>query len=150
FLFDNGGYTTLDGPGTPTRINASGQIVGGYQGGPNKGHGFLLDQGSYTTLDAPRSSSPEADRSNNTRQIVGGYQDGSLIPHGFLLDHGTYTTLDVFQTTPQGINASGQIVGWYSGADGLQGFLLDNGRYRRLAPPGSIQGQAYGINTSGQ
>jgi hypothetical protein len=45
--------------------------------------------------------------------------------HGFLLDQGSYTTLDApgsTHTFANGINASGQIVGYY-GANGRHGFL---------------------------
>jgi probable HAF family extracellular repeat protein len=47
--------------------------------------------------------------------------------HGFLLDQGSYSTLDVpgsDWTEAHGINASGQIVGYYiDAADGSHGFL---------------------------
>jgi probable HAF family extracellular repeat protein len=76
--------------------------------------------------------------------------------HGFLLDHGSYTTLDVpglfNATSATGINASGQIVGYYSGGFGssLHGFLLDQGTYTSLDVPGSYSTYASGINDSGQ
>src|SRR5262249_11051263 len=69
---------------------------------------------------------------------------------------GNYTTLDgpsVANTRASGINASGQIVGYYSDATGQHGFLYDQGSYITLDAPGSngIPGtQAYGINASGQ
>jgi probable HAF family extracellular repeat protein len=47
--------------------------------------------------------------------------------HGFLLDQGNYTTIDVPDSTftsANGINASGQIVGFYYDAGGgRHGFL---------------------------
>jgi probable HAF family extracellular repeat protein len=60
-----------------------------------------------------------------------------------------YTTFDVpgssvpsGYTEAKGINASGQIVGWYFGwyldPAGSHGFLLDNGSYTTLDVPGSI------------
>src|SRR5262249_2032632 len=54
FLYDQGGYTTLDVPGSyytlASGINASGQTVGYYFAG-TKSYGFLLDlDGCYTTL----------------------------------------------------------------------------------------------------
>jgi hypothetical protein len=45
---------------------------------------------------------------------------------GLDFDQGSYTTLDVpgsIETGANGINASGQIVGWYRDAGGTHGFL---------------------------
>jgi uncharacterized membrane protein len=56
---------------------------------------------------------------------VGWYSDAGGKGHGFLLDQGNYTTLDVpgaTDTHANGINASGQIVGWYSDANGVHGL----------------------------
>jgi probable HAF family extracellular repeat protein len=144
FLFDQGSYTTLDVPGAingtnALGINASGQIVGSYDG-----HGFLLDQGSYTTLDLPGSTFTEAHGINDSGQIVGSYHEGSGdgITHGFSLDHDSYTTLDVpgfdiWTNEAYGINNSGQIVGYYAvGYFGPgYGFLLENGSYTTFSGP---------------
>jgi probable HAF family extracellular repeat protein len=67
----------------------------------------------------------------------------------------TFSTLDVpgssyASTFAQGINDSGQIVGWYVDAGGRHGFLLDNGTYTTLDPSGSIRTEAYGINNAGK
>ena len=75
----------------------------------------------------------------------------------------SFTILDVpgsskASAVALGINASGQIVGGYSGGSGSnlgRCFLLDNGTYTTLDPPGSgsseFHGQpANGINASGQ
>jgi probable HAF family extracellular repeat protein len=127
-------FTTFDVPGSsrfttqPNGINASGQIVGSYNG-----HGFLIDQGSYiTTFDVPGSTWTSATGINASGQIVGSYQDAAGQYHGFLLDQGSYTTIDVpgfGYTNANGINASGQIVGYYTdgyGNSSSHGFLLDN------------------------
>src|SRR5205814_7054313 len=56
FLYDQGGYTTLDVPDSnythASGINASGQIVGYYFAG-TESHGFLLYQDNYTTIYVP-------------------------------------------------------------------------------------------------
>src|SRR5690349_4516059 len=67
----------------------------------------------------------------------------------------SFTTFDVLRssminTKPNGINASGQILGSYSDAPGIHGFLLDNGSYTKLDVPGSTHTEAYGINAAGQ
>jgi probable HAF family extracellular repeat protein len=132
-------FTTLDVPGTLwtynnlNGINASGQIVGSYDGGA-----FLLDQGSYTALDLVPSGI------NDLGQIVGG---------NLLFDHGSYTTLDVpgaYYTIANGINNSGQIVGYYADGHGYHGFLFDQGNYTTLQVPGSYFTYPYGISNSGQ
>jgi probable HAF family extracellular repeat protein len=63
------------------------------------------------------------------------------------------TTLDVpgsSATWANGINASGQIVGWFDDAAGEHGFLLSGGNYTTLDVPGATATEAYGINASGQ
>src|SRR6516164_1927383 len=67
----------------------------------------------------------------------------------------TYTTIDVpgaIGTYAQGINASGQIVGYYEVAGGrTYGFLLDvDGSYITLDVPGACDTRASGINDAGQ
>ena len=66
-----------------------------------------------------------------------------------------FTTFDVpgaSSTQANGINDAGQIVGWYTGAGGNRGFLLDiDGSYTTLDVPGATRGTyAEGINNAGQ
>jgi probable HAF family extracellular repeat protein len=88
-------------------------------------------------------------------QIVGDYYNLLTGYHGFLFNQGSYTTLDVpgaFVTDPNGINASGQIVGYFSYTDQppFHGFLLDQGSYTTLDVPGAKYTYANGINDLGQ
>src|SRR5262249_14893675 len=53
-------------------------------------------------------------------------------------------------TSPTGINAWGQIVGWCSDGSTGHGFLPDQGSYTTLDVPGSNGTQANGINAAGQ
>ena len=69
----------------------------------------------------------------------------------------TYTTLDdplalaTGSTSAQGINASGQIVGFYQNAGGFHGFLYSGGTYTTLDDPSATNGTlAQGINDAGQ
>jgi probable HAF family extracellular repeat protein len=148
-------FTTLDVPGalgnnTPTGINDSGQIVGWYD--DTERHGFLLDQGIFTIV--PDSTRAQAFGINNAGQIVGNGGEGP----GFLFDHGSYTILglDLDLVDPymnfNGINASGQIVGWYRDVDSgvSHSFLFDHGSYTTFDVPGGTVTRAYGINDSGQ
>src|SRR3989442_9316465 len=58
----------------------------------------------------------------------------------------TYTTLDdplalaTGSTSAQGINASGQIVGFYQNAGGFHGFLYSGGTYTTLDDPSATNG----------
>lgn len=66
----------------------------------------------------------------------------------------TYTTLDdplaTGGTFAFGINATGQVVGYYQNASGSHGFLYAGGTYTTLDYPSSNGTLAYGINDSGQ
>jgi probable HAF family extracellular repeat protein len=64
-----------------------------------------------------------------------------------------YTTLGVpgsSFTVANGINASGQIVGYYSSDAGLHGFLLSGGNYTTLDAPGAVNTLPYATNNVGQ
>jgi uncharacterized membrane protein len=55
------------------------------------------------------------------------------------------------ETSTSGINASGQVVGWYVDAGNVgHGFLLSKGVYTTIDPPGSTDTQIWGINDPGQ
>jgi probable HAF family extracellular repeat protein len=66
-----------------------------------------------------------------------------------------YTTLNdpsaTMGTVARGINATGQIVGYYTNATGTHGFLLSGGTYTTLDDPlATNETVAYGINDAGQ
>jgi hypothetical protein len=106
------------------------QCIPGYASGA---HGFLfnLNGGTYTTFDDPLGYSLGISGTfgfgiNDMGQVVGSYLDNIFNNHGFLYSGGVYTTLDVPLaefTTATGINGSGQIVGYYTDASGIHGFL---------------------------
>lgn len=128
FLLSDGTYTTIDVPDAKdtfaTGINNSGQIVGYFYDG-TQFRGFLLSGGTYTRIEVPGATNTYPSGINDSGQIVG---DSTAPPerHGFLLSGGTYTTIDAPGDggTVAGINASGQIAGWYYlGRDNVHGFL---------------------------
>src|SRR5262245_20680705 len=93
-------FTTLDGPGSTFTfafgINAAGQIVGGFGGGPTGRHGFLWDGTTLTNIDVPDASFTEPHGINSLGQIVGSFGDFTGTgTHGFLKDGETFTTFDV-------------------------------------------------------
>ena len=59
--------------------------------------------------------------------------------------------LAVDETTANGINDSGQIVGIYTDSSSTaHGFLYSNGTYTTFNVPGATNTQAFGINNRGQ
>jgi probable HAF family extracellular repeat protein len=49
-----------------------------------------------------------------------------------------------------GINAAGQIVGWFTDAAGDHGFLKDGATFTTIDVPGATLTHAFGINAAGQ
>ena len=67
----------------------------------------------------------------------------------------TYTNIDfpgAYATFPTGINAAGQIVGYYqnSASSSVQGFVLNSGTYSTLNVAGAQSTSAFSISDSGQ
>jgi probable HAF family extracellular repeat protein len=54
------------------------------------------------------------------------------------------------RTAALGINAQGQVVGWYDTNVQTHGYVLDRGEFTTIDPPGSGLTQARGINSRGQ
>ena len=127
---------------------------------------FLLANGTQTTLTPPGSVSSIAFGINDTGVIVGQYvaAAGGTTP-GFVDVGGTFTTVvptaSATMTNVQGINNSGQAIGFYS-TDGVHqhGFLYDiRSRTTTLLPDpstprtvsnGLVLTQFLGINDSGE
>jgi probable HAF family extracellular repeat protein len=172
YVYSHGQYTTVDDPlagtapfqGTSAMgINDRGDIVGTYYDANWGGHGFVLSGGRYTTLDDPNAA-PAAFggtlvfHNNDRGDIVGAYIAVNGTEHGFLFSNGRYTTLDATlagpggNTAAYGINNAGQIVGFFSTADGsvLGGFLLSDGQYTALNVPDASYVLPTGINDRGQ
>jgi len=158
FLDAHGTPTVLNlfgGPGAQaTGINDSGEIVG-YDSGPSFSYitGFSLKNGIVTPIFIPNSSGTEPLGTNDAGQIVGTYFDSSGAVHSFLYFNGAFTNFivpGVPFVTATGINNTGAIVGFMSGALGFQGFVDDNGSFSTLFVPGSAGTEALGIDDWGQ
>jgi len=152
--------------GTVARgINNAGEVVGTYAN-LTSGHtasGFLLSNGNFTTLDNPvttESSYTEPNGINDLHQIVGTYYGNTRGLHSlifyhendFLYSNGNWTYDDVglIATHFEGINASGQIVGYrhlLSNANPDQAFIKQNGNYQDIGSAGT---EAFGNNNAGQ
>jgi len=168
FILSGGVLTFLsDAPGSyggastfAQGINDSGQIVGWYADSCLcSGHGFLLSGGIYTTIGVPGFLSTYGRGINNHGEIVGGTQPnfGEGFEQGFTLNNGTYTNFNAPAaganpgTEADGINDSGQSVGYYADSNNVtHGFLLDSGVFTNIDHPNAQVTQALGINSKGQ
>jgi probable HAF family extracellular repeat protein len=99
-----------------TAINASGQVVGSSEpffNGPQRA--FLWQSGAATPpldLGTLGGSSSFASAVNERGQVVGySYLPGNSVSHGFLWQSGAMA--DLGGAYPRGINATGQVVGWF-------------------------------------
>ncbi len=159
-------------------INDSGTVVGVYQ---SSGGGIAQDNafsssGSYTSFpsaDCPTSTCTnagawEAPGIDNAGLIVGTYVTPLKAIHGYLDNGGTFSTFDVTSsncpscgattgnggngTFLQAVNASGEIVGFYTTSSGTQGFTLSSfpsGTVTPIAISGSFANTALAVNNSG-
>jgi uncharacterized membrane protein len=128
--------------------------------------GFVLDRRGVERIDLPpdaRGTRTILSGINNRGQLVGKYPDPDTPGfHGMLLDrHRGLTRFDypgALATYANKINDRGQIVGSANRdfprvgipeAPGTFGYLLEKGRFTKIAYPGAVQTQALGINRRG-
>src|SRR5947209_4542507 len=120
-------FTTIDVPGaTRTAVNGNNsphELVGEYDDAAGHTHGFVLNKGVFTTIDVPDAALTSAIGLNDNGEVVGVFiDDEDFNEHAFVLSDGTYTTLDApgadGVTVGQGVNNPGQVVGYYTAADG--------------------------------
>jgi uncharacterized membrane protein len=134
------GETVIIDPPNARETNAwksspDGDVVGGFRetGGPNRL--FLLQGDQFTLFDLPGALPVAQDNGgiNSRGDIVGTYCDaapcdlGPVARHGFLLRGGALTTIDVpgaVRTSATGINASGDITGFYNAGGAGHGYVL--------------------------
>jgi hypothetical protein len=155
------------------------QIVGSYFDNYDEGiHGFLYNGSIYSPLDNPNSGYGTIATGISGGNIVGWYVDGGNGPHGFLYTNGNYTTLDdpnaafdgnfypapppggygllLFSSEVDGYGGTiasgidgGNIVGWYTDANGfIHGFLYNGKTYTTLDDPNGL-GTTYASGISG-
>jgi len=136
----SGEFTAADFPGAmgtvAWKINSRGQILGAYTSADGTGHIFLLKEDRFATIDLPDGRAVfRANGGFNPRgDLVGVYCDTapcletSTDDHGFLLRQGEFIPINYpgsAESGALGINARGEIVGYYVGAGGVtHGFLL--------------------------
>jgi probable HAF family extracellular repeat protein len=168
FLFRDGQLTKIDYPGASSTvafgINNSGDITGRYStaGGT---FGFILSNGVFHNVHiAAGSTSGVYGAEDNGLVLVGDVvlkSDSS--DHGFVKRHSEVQLLDppatVFPCShARGINERGEVVGAFSIVNNLDecnsrpaahGFVMHDGSYDMIDPPGSRDTFAFGINDDG-
>jgi hypothetical protein len=154
-------YATIEFPGAittdPSGINSSGEIVGSYADNTGARHGFRLNDGTFSTIDYPGAVQTEVISVNSRGDIAGFFRDSNNHWHGFVLSHGSYFVQDYPEATTGtftlGISANGTLVGEFKigQAFGQLGFawILRQGQYTQLTPPGSVRAFATSVNARG-
>jgi len=103
----------------------------------------------YTTIRNPNTVNTFAWKINNAGQIVGQSERAAYVYNG-----GVFTNLDVpfagsYGLAANGINNSGQIVGYYSDPIGVHAYVKSGGNYATVDVPGAELTYANGINDAG-
>ena len=165
FLLRKGVLTTLDFPGADATIaygiNQWGAVVGEWdifdaQGNLLAYHGFIWKDGAFTDVNFPGSADTSILGINAEGDYVGLWDSDINAPsgHAFLKTEERITSFDVpdaVLTVANDINEDGQIVGLYTGADGVtHGFLKVHASFTTIDFPGAAYTSAWGINSSGQ
>ncbi|SRR6266568_1394144 len=106
----------------------------------------------YFEIKVPGSVYSDAYGVNINNDVVGYYSDTQGRLRGFLLSGGVYTNVDfpgpVHSTFAQGINDSGEIVGYYQNT-AIHGFVDLGGVFSTLDFPGATSTSPRGVNNAG-
>jgi probable HAF family extracellular repeat protein len=132
-----GVFTAIKIPGdvstTATGINNNGDVVGFGTDAAGNTTSWLLHDGQLTTYQFPNGSDTEAFGVNSHDEIVGSYLDGSGVMHGFTLKAplgpvSHWQSIDdpngVGSTLVNGVNAAGDLVGFYTDSAGNTDGML--------------------------
>jgi uncharacterized membrane protein len=112
---------------------------------------------SLRTIEVPGAAGTSAFRGNDAGQIAGAYSSSdpnNVTPvQGFLLTRGVFKAINYPgspDTSPGGVNAVGEVVGWYHDAAGYHGFQFSGNKFSAINVPGAVATEASGINAHGQ
>jgi hypothetical protein len=136
YVYDEigGTYQVITIPGAvggaqATGINNSQAVCGFYIDANGVNHGWLLNAGIFMRLDVPGSTFTQALGLNNRGEVVGVFVDAAGLTHGFVYKVATATFLTIDapnglgQTTVNGINDNGRLVGFSGVAPINTGFV---------------------------
>lgn len=169
FLLSEGKFTPIDYPGASGTwargINNAGDIVGSHFNTDGSEHGFVFRDGTFHTVNVPNSDCSHVGMAqDNGLALAGSFcnaPDGML--YGFVRTRqGEFQTIKapgpgLVCTGVRWINERGDVVGPYSrvsspdecGGATKHGYLLREGKFIPIAPPGAIDTQPDAINDDG-
>ena len=154
-----GGVTTFGFSGVATSINDVGQAVGYSYIDELTQHAFIYSDGLMTDIGSFGGYSAALDI-NNAGHVVGSASDAvGGYAHAFVYRDGTMTEINPFggpnnESSGEGINSEGQVVGWGLNADGtaFRGFVRSADG--RIVDVGTLKGgrnsYAFAINDRNQ
>ena len=170
FLLRDGKFTQIDYPGASGTwargIDNAGDIVGSHFNGVGIEHGFILKDGIFHNIHVPSSSCEHVGMAqDNGRAVAGSFcnaSDGML--YGFVRTRqGEFQTINfpgqgLICTGARWINERGDVVGPYSkvknpdecGSANTHGYLMRDGKFVTIDPPGAVSTQPDAINDDGQ
>ena len=170
FLLSDGKFTQIDYPGAAGTwargINNAGDIGGSHFNAAGIEGGFLLKDGTFHNIQVPGSCGEHvAMAQDNGRVLVGSFchnPDGVL--YAFVRNRpGEFQTIHfpgsgLICTGARWINERGDIVGSYTRVNNpdeclpskKHGYLLRQGKFVTIDPPGAIDTQSDAINDDGQ
>ena len=141
-------------------INNSGTTVGFYADAGGDNFGFVLKAGIWTAVIDPRTGAGTVNQLlglNNDGVAVGFYTDGKGNNHGYEFNFhtDTFSAVNVpgaTSVTATGINAEGNVTGFYSGpkSGGTRSFVRIGGRVTTFGAPNSGNTTAFGINNNNE
>jgi uncharacterized membrane protein len=163
FLLRDGEFTQIDFPGAAGTfargISNAGDVVGVYSDPAGIGHGFLLKDGTFHKIHVPGSCGEQLSMAqDNGRVLVGSFcTNPDRRVYGFVRNRpGGFQTINfpghgLVCTGARWINEKGDIVGVYGRncAGVRQGYLLRQGKFVTIDPPGAVDTQADAINDDG-
>jgi hypothetical protein len=174
FLYSGGTYTTISALGvlqytgsqsfigngggtTAAGINDSGEIVGVWTNSSGNGYGFTYAGGTFTGTNISDSANYTVLYGVNDSGLISGYTitfPGGVRTYSSFLYNGTTFTPIAYpgaaSTIVQGINDSGEAVGFYTLAGQTWGFTYKNGTYTSVMYPGSSETDLLGISNNGE
>ena len=163
FLLRDGKFTQIDYPGAPGTfargISNAGDVVGVYFDSAGDEHGFLLKDGTFHNIHVPGSRGEHVSMAqDNGRVLVGSFYTNPGDPiYGFVRNRpGEFQTIKfhghgLVCTGARWINEKGDIVGVYGPncAGVRHGYLLRQGKFVTIDPPGAVDTQSDAINDDG-
>jgi hypothetical protein len=136
-------------------INLDGYMAGVFRlTGESDHHGVFTDSSTWTPVDVPGAVATTV-AGLNASNAMSGYACslGCTTAQGFTsLDGVNFALFDypgVTQTFAFGLSDSGAVVGYFSGATGVHGFIKEGATFTQIDVPGSDATSVYGISPDG-